>query len=268
VDWIDYVFHTPQLVAKEMSPTTICGQMPSEQHPSDHLPLAVCFDFFIASRSKDDVVAVDSEDRLRQVLSQAGVDTEGWGINGKKSLSDLLVELKQKDCFLSMVDGKLIRVLGYVEVEVQNAEGNVLVETEQTLQSGHVRQVHNLLTGKMRAGEVWQLAVGRSASEKLKLPFSGDTPIAILSETLTTSIEEKTAFSYPNLRCQYRKHQVKAELNVELLPASSPLHNERFSTAGAGADSTVVQHHWVWESREERSFTNFSAEFWSCKCPF
>jgi len=241
-------------VARKLGRATIdAQQMPNERHPSDHLPLAACFDFYVSTRSKvAEIIAVESESRLRMLLAEEGVAVDRWGGGGAKTIADLMGELSNRDCFMSRrpSDGRLVRVLEYAEVELGRADGRILVETHQSVAGGGTRKVDSLLTGKKRAGEVWQMCIARSGAEKLKLPLS-NVPYTIFEETYTATSTEKEAFSYPGLLCQYRKHRVKAELQQAQLPRNSPLELDSFATDGAGTGAKVAQHHWAWRTPEE-----------------
>lgn len=177
-------------------------------------------------------------DELRTYLTTHGVDTTTWGTqNSSKSLACLLNEILVGETFLHCVEGKPIRRVAIISVNIKNSQGLSLFETEQRLPSGVTRRRNLLLSEKILPNESWSAASRRGIREELGSVLPTDASVEVLDDTLEVRTETRISGSYPGLQTQYRCHKVEARV--------SGLPDGPFVTTEERPDG-LLQSTWEW----------------------
>jgi ADP-ribose pyrophosphatase YjhB (NUDIX family) len=151
---------------------------------------------------------------LKNRLERAGVSTSEWGKGEAKTLRHLVQELKEGDCLLVEVDGKLIRTVTVGGADVlfeTREEAYRLIEEKQVFTDGRERR-RNLgcaVSEKMKPGEDPLQAMSRGIREELGI----NDEIALLYDGESAQTIESP--SYPGLTSQYINHRFTAFLTAE-----------------------------------------------------
>lgn len=169
---------------------------------------------------------------LRNILSEAGIDTNLYGNGKAKTIDALAKELKQMECVLErkMDSGELRRVAEPVFVRLQ-WRNLVCVEDKQVFKDGRERKRNMLIAEKKDPTDVDAFATtSRALTEELGLPKTslgrqGDSAtsapghIAIFRADAYCCVEElMESKSYPGLQSLYITHYCCAELLDSSLP--------------------------------------------------
>lgn len=164
---------------------------------------------------------------LDTLLASHGIDTSKYGRDSAKSLSQLLKEIQEGECFFDVVDGVLIRYVNVLNVAIKRNDGAVLYEESQTFHRTETREEYTrkrenmLLAEKMLPGEDAIDATIRALDEELDIHISSELELAALEvRVVDRRIEKKFSPSYPELLCSYSK--VKTEVTAETLPVVIP----------------------------------------------
>mmetsp|Transcript_11427 Transcript_11427/g.31950 ORF Transcript_11427/g.31950 Transcript_11427/m.31950 type:complete len:231 (-) Transcript_11427:210-902(-) len=196
-------------------------------------PQMVC-----ASSGDVDAFKGSSVDELRTYLTAHGVDATRWGgQTSSKSLTCLLGEILAGETLIECVDGEPVRRVSVISVEIKNKQGQRLVETEQRLPTGVVRQRHLLLSEKLLPNESWTAASRRGIQEELGSVLPPDARIDVMEDTYEQRTETRLSGSYPGLKTQYQCHKVEARV--------SGLPDGPFVTTEQRADG-LLQSSWSW----------------------
>jgi hypothetical protein len=128
-----------------------------------------------------------SPEELSSYLKNFGVPLENWGRDGTKTVKHLLSEIQNAESILKEVDGKLIRYVTGVGINVYYKDD------ERTFRLEEYRQVFN--TGQQR-----QRNIPTSLGEKM---FPGETP----KETASRGLKEElriTGYDFDNPKIEDR----------------------------------------------------------------
>ncbi len=177
----------------------------------------------------------ESVTALTKWLHENGVDTARWGDAGSKTPTSLWQELQQGDCTLQ--DDPPMRIVRVVQVIIRQA-GKVLVEIEQELSDGRIRQRHIFPAEKMKPNETPKAAAQRCLQEEL-----GDAHVQTISSVEGGERQEEfVSPSYPGLQTQY--HFFEVEMHVTGL-STSDFWTENITPTD---NDPVRRHHWAWVS--------------------
>ena len=77
--------------------------------------------------------------KLEKILKDNGVDISKWGKGEAKTLNHLLQELIKDECKLEIKDGKVIRIVHALSINVIY-KGEVLKEEYQRFKDGRIRK--------------------------------------------------------------------------------------------------------------------------------
>lgn len=179
-----------------------------------------------------------------------------WGVRpGTKNVHNLWLELSEGET--SITDSTPpVRTVNVVTVRVIGKDGRILVEAQQELSDGSVRERSRPLSEKMKPGETPDEAVFRAVKEELGSIFDGEDDVVhrikILPGSYSRRVEEKNSMSYPGLPARYALHSVDA--TVQGLPEEDFYTEEKEYAGGesmeetraAGKAVTVKRHHWKW----------------------
>ena len=117
--------------------------------------------------TKDGSFNGDTQEDLGAWLQERGVDTELFGtVNGSKILTCLLHEVAEGESVLETTeDGKPLRMVSIISVNIKNKQGQSLYEAKQRLPGGGVRERNLFLSEKLLPNESWKAATRRGIVE-------------------------------------------------------------------------------------------------------
>lgn len=152
------------------------------------------------------------EEELNQFLVDSGVPLQHWGTQNFKSLSEFSEELLKGEAALAkQPDGKVLREVEIVVLNLMKENGDVLLEVEEEYQGESVER-RRLPALKKLVCEHHFWAARRMIAQFLKLP--NDRVIVNPDAVRTTeTIEEST--SYYGLSTIYRKTFIEGRIQPE-----------------------------------------------------
>ena len=134
--------------------------------------------------------------KLEKILKDNGVDISKWGKGEAKTLNHLLQELIKDECKLEIKDGKVIRIVHALSINVIY-KGEVLKEEYQRFKDGRIRKrkMDCSVAEKIHDDEIKDLnkAVKRALSEELRIKDISDDQITKLPQISRT----RPSGSYP-----------------------------------------------------------------------
>ena len=160
-------------------------------------------------------------EELRTWLERHHVDTKSFGVGRAKSVDALLKEITEGESVLesqSCAHGRAIRKVSVVNVRILNERGQELIEKQQILPSGIIRDRQQPLGEKCLPDEAWVDAAKRGILEELGSVLPPDPVIQIDESTYVCEEERKESQSYPGL-----KTVVSRTFYIKLSAASHPL---------------------------------------------
>jgi hypothetical protein len=189
--------------------------------------------------TKDGSFNGDTQEDLDAWLQERGVDTELFGtVNGSKTLTCLLHEVAEGESVLETTeDGKPLRMVSIISVNIKNKQGQSLYEAKQRLPGGGVRERNLFLSEKLLPNESWKAATRRGIVEELGSILPENPDIYVLDDTYSTSTERSTSSSYPGLCTEYVCHKVEARV--------SGLPETDFMTEENRPDGVLLSS-WAW----------------------
>ena len=167
-------------------------------------------------------------------LTENGIDTTTWGVQGTKSVQNLWDELVNGDAQLQLEPP--LRQVWVTEVFIQRA-GHILIELEQAFGNGDTRSRRRVPSEKMYAGETCETAALRCLQEELEAPKDA---ITFLSPAQERAKQLKESPSYPGLQTQYIFYRIAVD--VQGLPVEDFWRNNQAFAHG----DPVKRHHWAW----------------------
>lgn len=183
---------------------------------------------------------MDIEKQLEQVL-----DRSLYGVGYAKPWNSLLREIEMGECSITWRDGKPIREVELICIQVQGNEASDfsnkrLFESYQEFRDGRRRE-RGLwgVSEKMLPGEVPTLAARRALQEELGF-FDRDLEEIVLIVNPTNTQEEKESPSYPGLWSHFTRHQAIAYLPQHLC-------QERYVEIQADKTTVFVWRRYEWE---------------------
>lgn len=225
--------------------TRVAGRIPV---PATQLPS--CFEsayaalklpqFFFPRRMATGTVFQGSNlQELKQWLESTGICTAFYGKGTSRPVDDLLDEVIKKESVLAVDDGRPMRMVNVLSLQVTNSEGQILYEAQQVLPDGRVRCRNVPLSEKLVGSENWRSAVYRAVTEELGTVLPGVPKVQVYDDTYRIETEIGDSMSYPGLKTKYMFHRVA--VTVEGLP------NGPFTTSEPRPNGTLVTH-WTWRT--------------------
>eukprot|EP00747_Dinoflagellata_sp_TGD_P192915 gnl/TRDRNA2_/TRDRNA2_58445_c0_seq1.p1 gnl/TRDRNA2_/TRDRNA2_58445_c0~~gnl/TRDRNA2_/TRDRNA2_58445_c0_seq1.p1 ORF type:complete len:290 (-),score=70.66 gnl/TRDRNA2_/TRDRNA2_58445_c0_seq1:133-1002(-) len=205
-----------------------------------------------AKRSK----APTSTEELRTLLEMHEIDTSQFGTGEAKSLDALLQELQDGSCSLDLVNGRIMRCVEPVFIELRYS-GKILVEKSQVLPDGRLRQRNMLLAEKKQPADPNVVTVVlRALKEELDIDVTGPGKDVFVEgfvhrdDLYKVFREERDAASYPGIPCVYLTHHETVEIRegsraASLFATCGLPEGCSFKTEEAKADG-ILKHQWDW----------------------
>ncbi|HEU0080703.1 MAG TPA: hypothetical protein VFQ72_01595 [Candidatus Paceibacterota bacterium] len=162
---------------------------------------------------------------LERTLREHGIPLERWGVEKAKSPADLLKEILSGESTLQVLDGKLVRSLRVVFVDVCfNKEGKLLVlkEDRQIFADGRTRsrELEGSIGEKLVASEDEALGARRGLHEELGFPIDIEVrPYGISRETIESP-------SFPGLTSEYLKYRFSTTISADLFKAEGYVEDD------------------------------------------
>ncbi|MBU1985065.1 hypothetical protein KJ815_11730 [bacterium] len=185
-----------------------------------------------------------TKQQLLALLHKHAIDVARFGTGSAKMLAHLLAEIADGETLLAEVDGRLVRRVSVLGVDVfADIDGKHfrLVEDRQIFRDGRERRrkMPTSVSEKLHQGEEVLAAVTRALGEEI-----GISEFTLLSSTPRTRTETEDSPSYPGILSEYTKYE------VDVLIASSAYKAEGYQEIQT--DKTT---HFVWVSTDERRKT-------------
>ena len=102
-------------------------------------------------------IKIRSIKKLHKVLRKYEVRYGYWGKRTTKDTDDLLREILSGESALYEIEGRLVRIVHAVEIDVRyRLSDNLhhqLIETHQVFRNGHRKDVNKLMSEKIKHGE-------------------------------------------------------------------------------------------------------------------
>lgn len=178
-----------------------------------------------------------SFDELLEMLIDADIPVEAFGIGGAKTVQHLLTEVQDGESLMSIdSEGKLFREVSvlWLDVLCMREDGvYALREDRQEFRDGRVkrRNLSSSLGEKLKPGELPQDAVTRALAEEIG--FNGEvTELYSLGHEETT----RTPDNYPGLETDYHFHKY-----LTVIPAQA------FCPDGYIEHQSDKTNYYVWE---------------------
>lgn len=136
-------------------------------------------------------------------LLQRHVDFTRFGIGSAKKLTDLLEEVEKGETILLEENGRLVRQVSVVTINVfvdVNGDLYRLVEDRQVFDDGRLRRrnLPSSISEKLHRDEDVLIAISRALKEEI-----GVSEFTILTSAPSTSVEKKESSSYPGIVSYY-----------------------------------------------------------------
>jgi hypothetical protein len=177
-----------------------------------------------------------TKQQLILLLQQYGIQLDCFGQKNAKSLDHLLTEIGDGETILAEQDGRLVRKVSVLGVDVFaniNDSAQHLIEDRQVFVDGRVRrrQMPTSISEKLHQSEDVYDAVARALEEEI-----GVRKFTLLTTTPKTRVEVEDSPSYPGILSEYTKYE------VEILLDSSEYCSDGYREVQK--DKTT---HFVWE---------------------
>ena len=186
---------------------------------------------------------------LEKFLTENGVDISKWGTGEAKTVQHLLKELIKKECEINVVDGKVVRKVSALSINVLY-KNEVLKEEYQRFKDGRIRRrrMDCSVAEKITEDEVSDIntAAKRAIKEELQISISDNQIGEILHMERT-----RASGSYPDtiMDMVLYKCDVILEYN-QYHPYGYIEHQEDKDTFFIWVDRTTLKKHgWVRESK-------------------
>jgi len=210
----------------------------------------------LATLTKQDIPDADA---LNDYLQKAGIDTSTYGQGKAKTVASLFSEFQNGETSLQWDDstGTIRRVVEPLFIQLV-FNGKVLVEREQRLADGRIRQ-RNMLLAEKKSPEDSSVAAGavRGVQEELNLfehVSDVDKAYHFVKEAYCCCVEKLESSSFPGLPCVYITHYCVLQLlddGAKLLEALGMLKDE-FDTQ----EKDKKVNCWIWRNHEEARRSN------------
>jgi hypothetical protein len=164
---------------------------------------------------------------LKNYLNKFSIPIDNWGTGKSKTIEHLFDELKNEECFLTEIDGTLVRSIEFVGVKIYHNENNerwVLKEDRQEFNDGRIRRrnMPSSVSEKMKFGE----DILKSAIRGIKEELGVDISTSQLSKRKDLFYDGGSV-SYPGLKTKYKGHQFICELQSHQFDPSGYVEVQR-----------------------------------------
>lgn len=153
-------------------------------------------------------------EELKDILEKYDISTDEWRTESYKTIDNLLLEINNKDCYLTEHNGKLLRNVNFVSINILYIDDVVykLIETKQVFNDDRVRvrKLQGSVAEKMLVNENPIDAAIRGIKEELDIDIN-KTDLKDLKYLKSC----KDSLSYPNLKCNYSGHRYTYILKKE-----------------------------------------------------
>ena len=171
--------------------------------------------------------------QLENWLNHNGINTDSWGEGTSKTAVDLWQELNQGDARLQ--GPPPVRLVRVVQVIIRQ-KNKVLIEIEQELGDGRIRQRQQYPADKMKPEENPSQAACRCLQEELNLQPNQITALSDPQEREETFESP----SYPGLKTRFHFYEIEAEVT------GLPDNNFWCENKAFASGDPVKRHHWHW----------------------
>ena len=164
---------------------------------------------------------------LKIKLNKFSIPIDNWGTGKSKTIEHLFDELKNEECFLTEIDGTLVRSIEFVGVKIYHNENNerwILKEDRQEFNDGRIRRrnMPSSVSEKMKFGEDILKSAIRGIKEELGVDISTNQ----LSKRKDLFYDGGSV-SYPGLKTKYKGHQFICELQSHQFDPSGYVEVQR-----------------------------------------
>lgn len=200
-----------------------------------------------------DLSALKTDQDLKLLLEQDGVDTAKFGVGKAKSIGALLKEVKEGSSRLEY-DSRTGRIQRTVEPAFVMLCFNdwVLVEKMQILEDGRERQRNMLLAEKMEPEDPsTEYAALRGIHEELTIPLEElqkEGKMKYREDRYCMMLETMDSKSYPGLTCVYKTHYIQVDIlneGLEFFKDKGLPFGDDFWTEETSSKGTKKMH-WGW----------------------
>jgi len=155
-----------------------------------------------------------SEEELGQFLKDNNVDVERFGQDGNKTLAEFADELLSgKASLTKQVDGRIVRVVDLVVLDLMKEDGTTLIEVSDTKGNKEPSPLNRMPAIKSRPDENMFYAAKRLLTRVMRI---SDVLVSIEAESIMTFEVETPSSAYAGLPTIYRKVVVSATINSQM----------------------------------------------------
>lgn len=156
---------------------------------------------------------IDTFDQLRKLLFENNIPCHLFGQNKAKTLQNLFDEIREGECTLCKIEGRLSRFVRVAAAIIPHKTDRMLCLhwVGQTFPDGKKISKRELPGGKVKSGQEIVVSLLGKLFEKLQLEFSQHNVVFIRELSIT-----KESSSYPNLLTLRNKFEVTMQPNSSL----------------------------------------------------
>ncbi|HCH59323.1 MAG TPA: hypothetical protein DEV73_01760 [Candidatus Zambryskibacteria bacterium] len=185
-------------------------------------------------------MAILTVDDLAAILGKFNISTESWGTGKAKGIGDLAEEINNGESSLRINDDGIMRVTRIVKMRIidpNNLARGILKEVFQILPDGRRRDRNQMPSGRIKAGEIPEIAMWRELQAELNINQAKFRLVSTYEET-------EEARSYPEMFCCYIIHL------FEVIPyEGSDVFRDEFEII---ATDDNIRHHFAWVVEEKK----------------
>jgi len=185
------------------------------------------------------IAEFDVSDTL-SFLRKHGINPEGWGKSGAKSVGDLTREVNEGECVLR--DGK--RMIFVVKVIIRDGDHELVEARQVCMRNGSVKERQRCLSEKFNPadGSIKQAAY-RGICEELGEIVGPSPKVRFVEASVCTAEERRLSKAFPGLMTSYTLYSVQAEIEGLTRGVTS----DSFFTLEDGR-----VHHWEWRKKSPK----------------
>lgn len=200
-----------------------------------------------------DISKLKTDQDLKALLENDGVDTTKFGVGKAKAIGALLKEIQEGSSKLEInrSNGRLQRTVEPAFVQLRHAATNkVLVEQMQILEDGRERKRNMVLAEKFEPGDADVVSCClRGIKEELSVELPNLPSLMTFREDkYCMMLETLDSASYPGVQCVYRTHYAQVDIlegGLHLFKTCGLPGGENFTTEETSSKGTKVMH-WQW----------------------
>ena len=198
-------------------------------------------------------ITINNIEELHQVLLKYGINTSRYGCDQAKTILQLYGEIVDGETILYDKNGSLERQLNVVYVLIIKND-KILLEKQQTLPTGQIRNRNIPLAEKLKSDENWKPAAIRGIVEELSYLDKDtkiDLAITVDFDSHKQFIEKTFSKSYPGIATTYLTHVVPATV--------SGIPDIDFKSFEKREDGYLITE-WTWITIEDAQKINLMIE--------